>query len=241
MSEFMNSGDSPLLSRKPQVYYQAAEVFSTYTSIYGYKKNRIEVTKHVGESDEEGIHAGSIKQEPVVGANGVVTGYVYYERNGWKKHGQLRFYATPDALLEAMGFALKKSTDAFFTSLIPGADGLPQQKGDIDEAVVLGAVPDAFAPAMVAGSLVSEVPEPNTGIIDIAKAPDITQFQELAAPTMADMQSMTDAVASDPVALADFMEKNPLPAAELGITEAEPISPASDEFDSPNVPGEFAS
>ena len=42
---------------------------------------------------------GFIKEEIVRGKDGAEVSRTYYERNGWRDHGQARFYDSPEALM----------------------------------------------------------------------------------------------------------------------------------------------
>lgn len=95
-----------------------------YTSIYGYQKNRLPV-RVVNADGTDGETVGWIKEEVVPDENGNIRGRVYYERNGWKKQGQLRFYSSPAALLAAVGMELWDGTVQHGTDA-PDAD----QPGD---------------------------------------------------------------------------------------------------------------
>ena len=77
-----------------------------YTSIYGYKKNKLPVRKVDG-----GESVGIIKEEEVLTAEGKRTGVMYYERNGWKNYGQKRFYESPEALILACGGQIAPARD----------------------------------------------------------------------------------------------------------------------------------
>lgn len=69
-----------------------------YTSIYGYAKYRIPVF-----DAETGAEAGWIKEEVTPGIPGQPDITAYYERNGWRPPGKLRFYQSPEALIIAFG------------------------------------------------------------------------------------------------------------------------------------------
>ena len=69
-----------------------------YTSIYGYPKKMIMI-----EDADTGEEVGGIKEEVTPGIPGQPDVKTYYERNGWRKAGGLRFYQSPEALIIANG------------------------------------------------------------------------------------------------------------------------------------------
>jgi len=80
--------------------YRVGDV-KDYTSIYGYPKKMYPIIDV--ESDET---VGHVKEEALVDADGERAVLMYYERNGWRKHGQLRFYTSIEACVKACGGTL---------------------------------------------------------------------------------------------------------------------------------------
>ena len=72
-----------------------------YTSMYGYPKDRIPVYR--ASDTEQTSPIGFIKEEIVRGKDGAEVSRTYYERNGWRDHGQPRFFDSPEALILAFG------------------------------------------------------------------------------------------------------------------------------------------
>jgi hypothetical protein len=92
--------DEPLMiGRKKPVHY---------TSIYGYPKDRIPVFKQSDAKQASPI--GFIKEEIVRDGDGGEVSRTYYERNGWREHGQPRFFASPEALVLRFGGKLARKT-----------------------------------------------------------------------------------------------------------------------------------
>jgi hypothetical protein len=85
---------------KTKTYYVGEPI--TYGSIYGYQKRRFPIYQ-TGQLASTSSPVGSVKEEKIIGVNGDTVGVMFYERNGWKKHGQQRFYHSIHALLEAVG------------------------------------------------------------------------------------------------------------------------------------------
>lgn len=76
-----------------------------YRSIYGYPKRWYKVHRlEPGEELRENhpVH-GYIKEERIGDEHGNVVTTVFYEKNGWRRNGLIRFYASPEALLIACG------------------------------------------------------------------------------------------------------------------------------------------
>ncbi len=77
-----------------------------YKSIYGYQKHGFNVYLLApGETFSRGMRKyGFIKEERVGDENGNVVTVVFYSRmDEWRDSGKLRFFASPEALLIAMG------------------------------------------------------------------------------------------------------------------------------------------
>jgi len=71
---------------------------TSYTSIYGYPKNRYEII-----DAETGKSVGEVKEERTPGVPGQPDICVYYTRGIEKPHGTLRFYQSPESLVIALG------------------------------------------------------------------------------------------------------------------------------------------
>ena len=69
----------------------------TYGSIYGYQKRRFPVI------DENGSTVGHAKEEIVLDGKGDEVSKSFYTRNLPRPHGAKRFYASPEAMVEAFG------------------------------------------------------------------------------------------------------------------------------------------
>lgn len=79
--------------------------YDEYRSIYGYPKRIIKV-HHVtspGQPISSAQVVGGIKEERIFDETGNVVGTCFYEKNGWRRSGTVRFFATPEALLIACG------------------------------------------------------------------------------------------------------------------------------------------
>src|SRR5271165_6431605 len=96
----------PIGTDKPLVILKGEPI--EYTSMYGYWKQRFPVA--IVDGDGEPTKIGWIKEEKIIGAGGKVVGLMYYERNGWRGHGQQRFYDSPEALVTAFGGTLARKT-----------------------------------------------------------------------------------------------------------------------------------
>ena len=96
----------PIGTEKPPVILKGEPV--AYTSMYGYPKQRFPVA--IVDGDGEPTKIGWIKEEKIIGAGGKVVGLMYYERNGWRGHGQQRFYDSPEALIKEFGGTLARKT-----------------------------------------------------------------------------------------------------------------------------------
>jgi hypothetical protein len=102
--------EEQVINTTRQVAYHVGEV-QPYQSIYGYPKRRRYVYRlKPGESPEgsgswrnPGNCIGYVKEERIADENGNVVTTVFYEKNGWRKHGLVRFYASPEALLIGCG------------------------------------------------------------------------------------------------------------------------------------------
>ena len=83
----------------PETKYRLGDPVD-YTSMYGYAKRRFPV---YAMNDDGESSVGSIKEEKIINENGDVEDVMFYERNGWKKSGQQRFYTSCEALVIACG------------------------------------------------------------------------------------------------------------------------------------------
>lgn len=221
MSEFNQTGDSPIMHRKPVPYYRLnSDAPEAYTSMYGYRKYRIWVDQVTETGSLMQSKIGWIKQEPLIGPNGDVVGSIYYERNGWRKSGHPRFFSTPEALMEAAGMALYVS---LAEAMAAAAQVAPADV--VIPVVVMDTVTDMIADGGDIGGFKS-IDEVVGGLQDAVS--------ELMAPTMADMQGMTDEVTSNPEKLDTFMLDNPLPGDD---TQAAEVAAAIDADALASIPG----
>ena len=101
-----------------------------YGSIYGYRKNRLMLLDAA-----TGDNVGWIKDEVVPGLPGQPDVTCYYEKNGWRPSGKLRFYQSPEAMVLALGGTIDASR------LTPVAEGALQDEVK-DKAVVKRAAPN---------------------------------------------------------------------------------------------------
>ena len=74
-----------------------------YTSMYGYAKRKHEV---LNNADDQVI--GYIKEEEVLDGDGEVAYSTYYTRSFDRPGGAKRFFDSPQALLKAFGYAVKR-------------------------------------------------------------------------------------------------------------------------------------
>src|SRR5690606_2070841 len=93
-----------IVNNSRQVVY-AVDGNVKYRSIYGYPKRLIKVCKlQPGQFLNDQTPAfGYIKEERILDEHGDVVTTVFHEKNGWRNVGNVRFYASPEALLIACG------------------------------------------------------------------------------------------------------------------------------------------
>ena len=103
-----------------------------YGSIYGYRKNRVALLDAA-----TGDNIGWIKEEVVPGLPGQPDVTCYYEKNGWRPSGKLRFYQSLEAMVLALGGTIDASR---LTPPEPAAE-LELQHEVKDKAVIKRAAP----------------------------------------------------------------------------------------------------
>ena len=119
----------------------------TYTSMYGYQKIKYPVR-------EEGKTSvvGWIKEEKLLAPNGYVIGNVYYTKQDWRKHGQTRFFNTPEDLIENFGGKVGR--------VVPNKEPTVADTGFAENPVVLGVTLEARLTALEDKVAVLAAPRP---------------------------------------------------------------------------------
>ncbi len=102
--------EETVINNTREAAYYVDPIPHPYESIYGYKKHGFFVHRlKPGEAFDRSHHNsgtayGYIKEERVGDENGNVVTVVFYSRmDSWRSSGKLRFFASPEALLIAMG------------------------------------------------------------------------------------------------------------------------------------------
>jgi hypothetical protein len=98
------AGIAKVVNNSRETCYYVGDAIN-YTSMYGYPKRRYKVFQlDPGEQYNPLAHwVGEIKEERIADESGDCITTVFYEKNGWRRQGLIRFFASCEALLIACG------------------------------------------------------------------------------------------------------------------------------------------